>query len=224
VKKEKLISCIIIFLLLGMLQTGVQAEKNLFIDPADMTIDAIAGDTITVNVTIENSGNEVVDCTIYTTIFPDGIGLNVTFDKNTFTIPAGEKRETNMTIVTAANLVPGKYTIRTEWIDEIQEPTTPKKDTPTYASGTSRPPQDGGTDDSNDNENDQTNTEPNNNEDDSQDGDIIIPPYIPPDTKKDDDFLTVLTNNILVLLITMAVVFGTLFLVILILFKRKKDE
>ena len=201
---------------------GLATSDPIQITPSQITIDTVAGNTTTINLTIENTGNKKLSCQLETQIAPDGIGINITYNKSHFVLSPQEIQQMNMTITLAPHLQPGTYTITTTW---LPEETAPKKKSPggtTTADTGWTPPHEPPTD---------TDDEPDDEsppDDDETDGDTTEdpPPYIPPneETEQEDDLLQAVMKNITHIFIGLALIFGVIVIALLFLFKRKKPE
>ena len=113
-------------------------EQGMVVSPEFIEVELIGGDTRTENITVKWTGKDAVFCNISTNITSDcpendSEGINVTYSETSpFTLPSKVDYIVVMTIKAAINIMPGVYTITTNFSCTAEEPQPPAPPSPGY--------------------------------------------------------------------------------------------
>jgi len=131
--KHNVIWCFftIFCLLLSVSMSMSAAEQKIIVDPPTFTVDLIGGCNTTRNIAVKWTGSDTIQCFISTNITSncprnDSEGINVTYSENSpFDLPSNVDYTVEMTIYAAINIMPGVYTITTNFSCKAEEPPSP---------------------------------------------------------------------------------------------------
>jgi len=112
-------------------------DPEIIVDPSSFIVDLVGGCNATRNINVTWTGSNAVLCNISTNVTSDcpgnnGEGINVTYSENlTFTLEPGINH-VEMTIEAAVNIMPGVYTIITDFSCSTEKPPAPSPLSPSY--------------------------------------------------------------------------------------------
>lgn len=101
-------------LILTLLLLASTAQANFTIQNPTITIDLVAGSSITRNITFRYTGRSTQPLAVETTITPDGDGIEVTYSDIPTTVSPNTDYTIKMKIVSSFYLKPGEYIITTK--------------------------------------------------------------------------------------------------------------
>lgn len=91
------------------------ADAKLAVHPEKITLHLHGGETITKYLVVGHNEPVPIFVKIRTKVYPDSIGLNITYDRTQFVVFPDEPTIIKMTIQTERNIKPGKYIVKTEF-------------------------------------------------------------------------------------------------------------
>ncbi len=103
-------------------------EQGIIVKPSSFTVDLIGGCNTTRDITVRWTGSDTIQCFISTNITSDcprndSEGINVTYSEpSPFDLPSNVDYTVEMKIEAAINIMPGNYTITTNFSCEAEEP------------------------------------------------------------------------------------------------------
>ena len=100
---------VIVIILLFFSQT-VKAN-NFILEPKEIDINLVAGDTISKRINISWDGEEPTLAFLYAEAIPDEKGLKISFTKNPILLYESKIKNVDMILETQSNLAPGNFTI-----------------------------------------------------------------------------------------------------------------
>ena len=118
IKKLKIFLSIAMTILILSQIITVSSDPITITQPLDITL--VGGDSKTINLTVTYGGSGTATCKMSSIVYPDGIGINISYIPSEFTITTHQIVQ--MTVNTSLALVPGEYIIETTVSAETSSP------------------------------------------------------------------------------------------------------
>lgn len=109
-----------VFMLFPIVFSGT-ASAYIVVDPSTITLDLVGSDVVTEDITIRWEGENRGFFELSTNIIPDGIGINVTYSQNSFSLNPNTEILIKMVINTSLALMPCIYIITTNVVAITEE-------------------------------------------------------------------------------------------------------